>query len=89
MDFGGKWAHTTFRTQLNSFTGAAQGLLRNIIRKLISSLGLISVVKTGREFNLIHSYDLEEPVFVTPAIDASTMYIRTEKSLMALRSKNK
>ena len=68
---------------------SASPVLANDHLYLISSLGLMSVVKTGREFNLIHSYDLEEPVFVTPAIDASTMYIRTEKSLVALRSKNK
>ncbi|MED5587025.1 MAG: PQQ-binding-like beta-propeller repeat protein [Verrucomicrobiota bacterium] len=56
---------------------------------LISNLGLLSVVKTGRKFNLIHSYDLKEPVLVTPAIDATTLYIRSEKNLVALRSKNK
>ena len=55
---------------------------------LISNLGLISVVKAGKEFDLTHSYDLKEPVLVTPAIDSSTLYIRSEKNLLALRSKD-
>ena len=55
---------------------------------LISNLGLISVVKTGREFELVHRYDLQEPVLVSPAIDSSTIYIRSEKNLLALRKQD-
>jgi outer membrane protein assembly factor BamB len=55
---------------------------------LISNFGLLSVVKTGGKFELIHRYDLKEPVLVTPAIDSSTIYIRSEKNLLALRRKS-
>lgn len=55
---------------------------------LISNFGLISVVKTGKQFELVHRHDLKEPVLVTPAIDSSTIYIRSENNLLALRSKS-
>jgi len=30
---------------------------------------------------------LNDPVFVTPAIDKNTLYVRTEKALLAFREK--
>ncbi|MEE8452258.1 MAG: PQQ-binding-like beta-propeller repeat protein, partial [Thermoguttaceae bacterium] len=52
---------------------------------LISERGHVSVVKPGDTFQLVHEYDLGEPAFVTPAFDASTIYIRTKTMLWALR----
>jgi hypothetical protein len=54
---------------------------------VISENGVISVVKAGDEFEMLHQQALGEPVAATPAIDESTMYIRTEKRLMAFRVK--
>ena len=51
-----------------------------------SNHGLISVVKPGDEFEIVYQRDLKEPVFVTPAVDSKTIYIRTEKRLHAFRT---
>jgi len=55
---------------------------------LASNRGLVSVVKAGDAFQMVHQRDLGEPVFVTPALDASTIYIRTETNLWALRTRD-
>ncbi|MDC0276830.1 PQQ-binding-like beta-propeller repeat protein [bacterium] len=53
---------------------------------LASNLGVITVVKADRQFEITHQHNLMDPVFVTPAIDKNTLYIRTEKSLLAFRN---
>lgn len=55
---------------------------------LASNRGLVSVVKTGDAFQMVHQYDLGEPVFVTPALDGSTIYIRTKTNLLAFRTRD-
>jgi outer membrane protein assembly factor BamB len=55
---------------------------------LASNRGLVSVVKTGDAFQMVHQHDLGEPVFVTPALDASTVYIRTETNILAFRTRH-
>ena len=45
----------------------------------------MSVVKAGDAFELVHQHDLGEPAFVTPAFDATTIYIRTQTNLCAFR----
>ena len=52
---------------------------------LASNRGLVSVVKAADAFHMVYQRDLGEPVFVTPALDASTIYIRTETNLLAFR----
>ncbi|NQU24381.1 MAG: PQQ-binding-like beta-propeller repeat protein [Candidatus Nealsonbacteria bacterium] len=52
---------------------------------LASNDGLVSVVKVGDEFELVYERDMGQPVFVTPAVDASTIYIRTKTKLLAFR----
>ena len=54
---------------------------------LISNRGEMSVVKEGDAFRGVHRHDLGEPAFVTPALDADTIYVRTEKHLCAFRAK--
>lgn len=51
----------------------------------ISEKGVVSVVKTGDELQLVHQSDLGEAVSATPAIDESTLYVRTRGRLLALR----
>jgi outer membrane protein assembly factor BamB len=53
---------------------------------LVSNRGLVSVVKAGDAFELVHQHDLGEPAFVTPAFDPTTIYIRTQTNLCAFRS---
>ena len=50
-----------------------------------SNRGLLSVIKAGSDFNLVHEEDLGDPILVTPAIDGNTLYVRTEKYLWAFR----
>ena len=44
------------------------------------------MVKTGDDFDLVHQHDFQERVSATPAIDGSTIYIRTKTQLFAFRS---
>lgn len=53
---------------------------------LISNPGIVSVVKTGDTFTEPAHHDLGEQAFVTPAFDATTIYIRTQSHLQAFRS---
>ena len=53
---------------------------------LVSNAGVVSVVKTGDKFELLDQHDLGEPAFVTPAFDATTIYIRTAARLHAFRA---
>jgi len=52
-----------------------------------SNRGVVSVVTAGDAFALTHRRDLGEAVFATPAFDASTIYIRTDKHLLAFRTR--
>ena len=54
---------------------------------LVSNRGQISVVPATGPFSLIHQHDLNDPVFVTPAIDSSTIYFRSESFLWAFRTR--
>ena len=54
----------------------------------VSTRGVVSVVATGKEFKEVHSHELGEPTATTPAIDLDSIYIRTEKHLLASRNKN-
>ena len=53
---------------------------------VISQEGVVSVVKTGDDFELVQQYDFQQRVSATPAIDRSTIYIRTESRLFAFRA---
>ena len=53
---------------------------------LVSNRGLVSVVKAGDAFELVHQHDLGESAFVTPAFDPTTIYLRTQTNLCAFRT---
>ena len=53
---------------------------------LVSERGQVSIVKPGETFSQIHEYDIGEPVFVTPAVDKSSIYFRSDKHLWAFRN---
>jgi outer membrane protein assembly factor BamB len=46
--------------------------------------GAISIVKAGREYELLGSNDMGEPCMATPAISGDTLFLRTRSSLYAL-----
>lgn len=52
----------------------------------ISEEGALSVLKTGNEPALVHQHGLHQRVAATPAIDETTIYIRTATELLAFRS---
>ena len=64
---------------------SASPVLANGHLYLVSNRGRVSVVKAGDAFELVHQHDLGEPAFVTPAFDATTIYIRTQTNLCAFR----
>lgn len=53
---------------------------------LLSDEGVISVVKAGDSFELVHTHLLEEPATVTPAIDQDSLYLRSRSHLRAFRN---
>ncbi len=65
---------------------SASPVLANSHLYLASEPGQISVVQAGNEFNIIHQAKLGDKIHVTPAIDANTIYIRSESHLWAFRT---
>ena len=53
---------------------------------LVSERGQVSIIKPGEKFSQVHEYDIGEPVFVTPAVDTSSIYFRSEAHLWAFRN---
>ena len=52
---------------------------------LASETGQITVAKSGDAFTIVHQHKLGEPIHVSPAFDASTIYVRGAKHLWAFR----
>src|SRR5262245_12190416 len=48
---------------------------------LVSETGKVSVVKPGRDWELLMVNDLDEPCYATPAIADSRIYLRTQTTL--------
>lgn len=76
-----------YRNRIDSLGGqcTASPVCANGHLYLVASHGVISVVRTGREFQEVHSYQLGEESETTPAIDRDSIYLRTEKHLIAYR----
>ena len=54
---------------------------KNLI--LISEEGLVSVVRTGKDFELLGQLQLNEKIRVTPALGINNLYLRSESHLWA------
>ncbi|MDA7660604.1 PQQ-like beta-propeller repeat protein, partial [Verrucomicrobia bacterium] len=54
----------------------------------VSQQGMISVVQLGDSFEVTSKSNLNAIVNATPAIDKTTLYVRTKKSVQAFRQKN-
>ena len=52
-----------------------------------SEEGQVTVVQAGDAFKIVAQKELGERLFVTPALDADTIYLRGEKHLWAFRDK--
>ncbi len=66
---------------------SASPVIANDHLYLCSEEGLVTVAKTGDTFKVVHQKELGEHVFVTPSLDATTLYLRGEKRLWAFRNK--
>ena len=67
------------------FPGAPTPVIANGNVYAVSSGGVLTVVKTGDEFTILHQADLGAAVQGTPAIDRDTLYVRTVDALRAFR----
>ena len=78
-----------FRERIPDAPGqyAASPVIANDHLYLVSSLGLVSIVRASDSLDLVHQFDLGEFSETTPAIDASTIYFRTGDHLIAYRNK--
>ncbi|MGK0188334.1 MAG: outer membrane protein assembly factor BamB [Verrucomicrobiales bacterium] len=80
---------TIYRERLSGTTGqySASPILAAGHLYLVSNRGLVTVVRAGDTFEAVNQFDLSEPAYVTPAIDASSIYFRTNRHLWAFRAK--
>jgi outer membrane protein assembly factor BamB len=52
---------------------------------LVSAKGVLTVVKCGETFKMVHQADLKASVAATPAMDPHSLYVRTDEALLAFR----
>ncbi len=52
---------------------------------LTSRGGVVTVVRAGREFEILAQNDVQEEITASPVISDGTIYLRTFKSLLAIR----
>ena len=45
--------------------------------------GIVAVVRAGKDWELVASNDLGEPLFATPALSEGRIYVRGQKSLFS------
>ncbi len=48
-----------------------------------SGKGVITVIKAGKQLEILAQNDLKEKIFATPAVIGNTLYVRTTKHLYA------
>ena len=65
---------------------SASPVLANGHLYLLSERGVLTVVKAGEPFEKVHQLDLRERSSVTPAFDATSLYVRTRQGLTTFRS---
>jgi hypothetical protein len=52
---------------------------------LVSSKAVLTVVRTGDKFEMVHQADLNVTVAATPASDRDSLYVRCDDALTAFR----
>jgi outer membrane protein assembly factor BamB len=63
----------------------ASPILANDHLYLLSAKGVLSVVRCGDRFELVHQAALNEATGATPALDQNSLYIRTEDAMLVFR----
>ena len=64
---------------------SASPVIANDHLYLAAETGQITIVKTGDTFQIAHQHKLGEPIYVSPAFDSNTFYIRGAKHPWASR----
>ncbi|MCZ6796123.1 MAG: pyrrolo-quinoline quinone, partial [Planctomycetota bacterium] len=54
---------------------------------LTARRGVVTVVKAGREFEVLAENKMDEPITASPLISGGTLYLRTFDALYAIREK--
>jgi len=54
-------------------------------RRGLESKGVLTVVKSGDKFEIVHQADLNASVAATPAMDQESLYVRTSEAMLAFR----
>jgi outer membrane protein assembly factor BamB len=52
---------------------------------LLSSKGLLTVVRCGDQFEILHQADLRASISATPAMDQNSLYVRSDDAMLAFR----
>ena len=63
----------------------ASPVLANDHVYLLSAKGVLSVVRCGDKFEIVHQAALNAATGATPAMDQNSFYIRSEKAILAFR----
>ena len=63
----------------------ASPVLANDHVYLLSAKGVLSVVKCGEKFELVHQAALNAAVAATPTMDQNSLYVRSENAMLAFR----
>ncbi|MEO0416233.1 MAG: PQQ-binding-like beta-propeller repeat protein, partial [Verrucomicrobiota bacterium] len=84
-----KTGGTIYQVRVQEAPGqyAASPVIAGEMLYVVSSLGKVSVIRLGEQYELLHQFDLAETSESTPAIDHDTIYFRTGTHLWAFRRK--
>ena len=52
---------------------------------IVSSKGVLTVVRSGDKFEIVHQADLKGSISATPAMDHDSLYMRTDQAVLAFR----
>jgi outer membrane protein assembly factor BamB len=63
----------------------ASSVLANEHLYLLSAKGVLTVVKAGDKFVIVHQANLQGSVSATPAMDHNSLYVRTDEAMLAFR----
>jgi len=64
---------------------SASPVIANDHLYLPSSKGQLTVVQTGDRFEILHQADLKASSSATPAMDQTSLYVRTDEAMLTFR----
>ena len=64
---------------------SASPVIANDHLYVVSAKGVLTVVKCGDRFEIMHQVDLQGSVAASPALDENSLYLRTDDAMLAFR----